>query len=339
MENTSQILERSADLFAGRRVLLVNPPADDLSSSINADWQVWTWDWSVQRSLAGQLDEANLSFSHLCPQTEGLEAAVLVVPKALERAEYALAQIVPLLPAGCPLYLVGEKKGGISRAEKLMQPYGAGAEKLDSARHCQLWRMAVDGNAAPFDLTQWQREIRIELEDQTIELVSLPGVFSHGRLDEGSQLLLEELAPLPAGKVLDFGCGAGVLTTALARRNPGSRFEMVDVDALALYCAGETLARNGVEAEVYPSDGLSDVHGRLAAVVSNPPFHTGIKHDTSVAERFFEQVTRNLLPGGEMRIVANGFLRYPALIEAHIGPCDVLRENNRFKVYSAVAPG
>ncbi len=339
MENTSQILERSADLFAGRRVLLVNPPADGLVNSIDAGWQVWTWDWSVQRSLVGQLDEVNLTFSHLCPQTEGLEAAVLVVPKALERAEYALAQMVPLLPAGCPLYLVGEKKGGISRAEKLMQPYGTGAEKLDSARHCQLWRMPVSGNAPAFDLGQWQREIPIELADQSIDLISLPGGFSHGRLDEGSELLLEELAPLPPGKVLDFGCGAGVLTTALARRNPGSRFEMVDVDALALYCARETLARNGVEAEVYASDGLSDVHGRLAAVVSNPPFHTGIKHDTSIAERFFEQITRNLLPGGEMRIVANGFLRYPALIEAHIGPCDVLRENNRFKVYSAVAPG
>lgn len=339
MENTSQILERSAELFTGKRVLLVNPPADGLVSSMDADWQVWTWDWSVQRSLVGQLDDQSLSFSHLCPQTEGLQAAVLVMPKALERAEYALAQIVPLLPAGCPLYLVGEKKGGISRAEKLMLPYGSGAEKLDSARHCQLWRMPVDGNAAPFDLDQWQQEIHIELADQAIDLVSLPGVFSHGRLDEGSQLLLEELAPLPAGKVLDFGCGAGVLTVALARRNPGSRFEMVDVDALAVYCARETLARNGVEAEAYPSDGLSDVHGRLAAVISNPPFHTGIKHDTSIAERFFEQITRNLLPGGEMRIVANGFLRYPALIEAHIGPCNVLRENNRFKVYSAVAPG
>ncbi len=339
MENISQILERSADLFTGRRVLLVNPPADDLTSTMAADWQVWTWDWSVWRGLNARLDEEHLSFSHLCPDAGALDAAILVVPKALERAEYALAQIAPRLAAGCPLYLVGEKKGGISRAEKLMQPYGAGAEKLDSARHCQLWRMAVDGSAAPFELMDWQREFDIELADQTIELVSLPGVFSHGHLDEGSALLLEEPALLPAGKVLDFGCGAGVLTTALARRNPASRFEMVDVDALALYCARQTLARNGVEAEVYPSDGLSDVHGRFAAVVSNPPFHTGIKHDTSIAERFFEQITRNLVPGGEMRIVANGFLRYPALIEAHIGPCQVLRENNRFKVYSAVAPG
>lgn len=339
MDNTSQILQRSAEQFAGKRVLLVNPPADSLTAELPADWHIWTWDYAAWRGLHTCLDEAHLSFSHLCPALGELDAAVLVMPKALERAEYALAQVAPLLSAGCPLFLVGEKKGGITRAEKLLQPYGDQAEKLDSARHCQLWRCRVSGAAPPFVLADWQQQFTLELSDQNVELVSLPGVFSHGRLDEGSQLLLEETAPLPRGKVLDFGCGAGVLATVLSRRNPDSQFELVDVDALALYCAEQTLQRNGVEAEIYPSDGLSDVHGRLVAVVSNPPFHTGIKHDTSIAERFFEQVTRNLLPRGELRIVANGFLKYPALIEAHIGPCRVMRENNRFKVYSAIAPG
>ncbi|WP_185268196.1 methyltransferase [Halopseudomonas xiamenensis] len=339
MDNTSQILQRSAELFAGQRLLLVNPPVDGLTRQLPADWHVWTWDYFVQQGLGANLEQGHLRFSHLCPQVEGLDGAILVMPKAIERAEFALAQMVPLLRAGCPLYLVGEKKGGISRAEKLLASHGSAIEKLDSARHCQLWRSVVHGDAAPFRLQDWQQSITLEFPDQSVELLSLPGVFSHGRLDEGSQLLLEELAPLPTGKVLDFGCGAGVLATVLARRNPGCRFELVDVDALALYCAGETLRRNQVQAEVYPSDGLGDVHGRYAAVVSNPPFHTGIRHDTSVAEQFFNEVTRNLLPGGELRIVANGFLKYPPLIEAHIGQCRVLRENSRFKVYSAVAPG
>lgn len=339
MDNTSQIIERSAELFAGKRVLLVNPQADGLTASLEADWQVWTWDYAAWLGLKGRLDEACLSFSHLCPEVEQLDAAILVMPKAIERAEYALAQIAPLLASGQPLYLVGEKKGGVSRADKLLGQFGSQPEKLDSARHCQLWRVQLDAPATPFALADWQQSFTVELADQQIELLSLPGVFSHGRLDEGSELLLEEPAPLPVGKVLDFGCGSGVLSIALARRNPECRFELVDIDALALYCAAQSLARNGVEAEVYPSDGLSEVHGRYHAVISNPPFHTGIRQDTGIAERFFNQVTRHLLPGGELRIVANGFLRYPPQIEAHIGPCRVLRENSRFKVYSAVAPG
>ena len=339
MDNTSQIIERSAELFAGKRVLLVNPAIDSLCRTLDADWRVWTWDFAVAAGLGASLGENGLAFSHLCPSHEDLDAAILIMPKAIERAEYALAQMAPLLAAGKPLFLVGEKKGGITRAERLLERFGSSPEKLDSARHCQLWRVRVDSPAPAFDLAHWSRRVRVELSDQHIDLLSLPGVFSHGRLDEGSELLLEEMASLPRGRVLDFGCGAGVLATALARRNPEARFELVDVDALAVYCARQTLQLNGIDAEVYPSDGLSEVHGRFAAVVSNPPFHTGIRHDTSVAEAFFNQVTRNLLPRGELRIVANGFLKYPALIESHVGPCQVLRENSRFKVYSAVAPG
>lgn len=339
LDNTSQILERSAHLFADKRLLLVNPAADGLTRQLSADWRVWTWDYPVFSALSNSLSPERLSFSHLCPAIEALDAAILVMPKAIERAEYALAQIAPLLSAGCELFLVGEKKGGISRAQKLLADYGVAIEKLDSARHCQLWRCVVEHPAPAFSLADWQRQVVLQFPDQQVELVSLPGVFSHGRLDEGSALLLEELAPLPEGKVLDFGCGAGVLTAVLARRNPQCQFELVDVDAFALYCATETLRLNQLLGQIYPSDGLSAVHGQYAAVISNPPFHTGIRHDTSIAELFFSQVIRHLLPGGELRVVANSFLRYPALIDAHIGPCRVLRETSRFKVYGAIAPG
>ncbi|TVP87278.1 MAG: methyltransferase domain-containing protein, partial [Pseudomonadaceae bacterium] len=271
MDNTSQIIMRSAELLSGKRVLLVNPVADRLPTELPADWHVWCWDYAPYKALQPQLPEDKLHFSHLCPQWQGLDAAVLLMPKAIERADYALAQMAPLLDAGVPLYLVGEKNGGVKRAEKLLQPYANAVRKLDSARHCQFWQADMDGLAAPFALADWVQHYSIDLADQSMELISLPGVFSHGRLDEGSALLLEEPATLPAGKVLDFGCGSGVLSIALARRNPQCQFELVDVDALAIHCAQQSLILNEVAAEVTPSDGLSDVHGRYAAVISNPP--------------------------------------------------------------------
>ena len=254
MDNTSQILERSAELFSGQRLLLVNPAADGLTRSLPADWTLWSWDYASSRGLAGALPEDRLVFSHLCPQVDDLDAAILVMPKAIERAEYALAQMLPLLAQGKAVYLVGEKKGGITRAEKLLGRYGAHPEKLDSARHCQLWRVIVDQPAAPFQLEDWLQQYELSFDGQPLQLVSLPGVFSHGRLDEGSELLLAELRALPEGRVLDFGCGSGVLSIVMARRNPGCRFELVDIDALAIYCAGQSLALNGIEAEVYPSE-------------------------------------------------------------------------------------
>ena len=165
MDNTSQILERSAELFSGQRLLLVNPAADGLTRSLAADWTVWSWDYASSRGLAGALPEDRLVFSHLCPQVDDLDAAILVMPKAIERAEYALAQMVPLLAQGKAVYLVGEKKGGITRAERLLGRYGAQPEKLDSARHCQLWRVVVDQPVAPFQLEDWLQRYELSIDD------------------------------------------------------------------------------------------------------------------------------------------------------------------------------
>ncbi|MFZ2290115.1 MAG: class I SAM-dependent methyltransferase [Halopseudomonas yangmingensis] len=336
MDNTSALIERNADLFAGRRVLLAGFADTAVLSAAPADWQLWGWDYADCQAFTRSLGESAVCFSHLVPALEALDAAILLMPKAMERAAYALAQLAPLLGSGKPLYLIGENKGGIKRAASLLQAHGQTPVKLDAARHCQLWQVQVE-SPATFQLDQWQQCNLIELADQHIDLISLPGVFSHGRLDEGSALLLQVPATLPTGRVLDFGCGAGVLSVALARRNPQCHFELLDVDALALWSAQQTLERNGVNARVLASDGLQAVHGMYAAVVSNPPFHTGLRMDTGIAERFFEGIGKHLLSGGELRLVANGFLRYPPLIEAHVGPCRVLLENSRFRVYSALA--
>ncbi|MBS7676150.1 methyltransferase, partial [Vibrio cholerae] len=83
-----------------------------------------------------------------------------------------------------------------------------------------------------------------------LKVVSLPGVFSHGRLDRGTELLLEHLDKLPSGNLLDFGCGAGVLGAAVKRRYPHNTVTMLDVDAFAAASSRLTLAANGLEAEV-----------------------------------------------------------------------------------------
>ena len=39
--------------------------------------------------------------------------------------------------------------------------------------------------------------------------------------------------------------------------------------------------------------------------------------------------------GGELRLVANSFLKYPPLIEQHLGPCATLAERQGFRIYRA----
>ncbi|MCW8154751.1 methyltransferase domain-containing protein [Stutzerimonas stutzeri] len=330
MDPRSEVLLRQAELFQGR-LLLAGLPADDLLGQLPAA-SGWSWH-------AGELQTLERRFSGRCsfgvaPPPGEFDAAVLFLPKSRELTDYLLQALATRL-AGRPLYLVGEKRAGVERAAKQLARLGR-ARKLDSARHCQLWQVEIEQAPASPQLDALAHHFTLELEDGPLQVISLPGVFSHGRLDVGSALLLEHLDNLPSGRVLDFGCGAGILGATLKRRYPQSELVLLDVDAFAVESSRRTLAANGLEAEVIAGDGIDAAPRQLTAIVSNPPFHQGVHTSYQASETLIERASEHLVSGGELRLVANAFLRYPPLIEQHLGACQTIIERNGFRIYRAV---
>ena len=329
MDPRSEVLLRQAELFQGD-LLLSGLPADDLLGQLPRA-HGWSWHAGEQNILDARF-AGRSQFGTRVPERT-FDGAVLFLPKSRELADYLLQALAARL-AGRELYLVGEKRGGIERAAKQLTVYGK-PRKLDSARHCQLWQVTVDNAPAAPDLQSLAQRFELQLADGPLQVLSLPGVFSHGRLDRGSALLLDQLNGLPQGHLLDFGCGAGVLGATLKRRYPQSQVSMLDVDAFAVESSRLTLAANGLEAEVIAGDGIDAAPAGLSAIISNPPFHTGVHTDYQASEHLLRQAARHLDKGGELRLVANSFLKYPPLIEQHLGPCKTLTEAEGFRIYSA----
>ncbi|SHL01134.1 class I SAM-dependent methyltransferase [Phytopseudomonas punonensis] len=329
MDPRSEVLLRQAELFGGR-TLLAGLPADDLLGQLP---EALGWSWHagdqnlLQARFAGRSD-----FAVTPPQTD-FETAVLFLPKSRELTGYLLDALASHLP-GKLLYLVGEKRAGVERAAKQMSIYGT-PRKLDSARHCQLWQVRVDQAPAAPELASLAQRYSLQLDDGPLEVVTLPGVFSHGRLDIGSALLLNHLQQLPGGHLLDFGCGAGVLGAVLKRRYPESLVTLLDVDAFAVASSRLTLAANGLEANVINGDGIAAAPSELSAILSNPPFHQGVHTHYQASEDLLRQACRHLRKGGQIRLVANRFLKYPPLIEQHIGTCHTLADADGFRIYQA----
>jgi 16S rRNA (guanine1207-N2)-methyltransferase len=261
------------------------------------------------------------------------DAAVLFLPKSRELAAYLLNALASRL-AGRELYLVGEKRGGIEGAAKQLQAFGK-PRKLDSARHCQLWQVTVENAPQAKPLESLAERFELELADGPLKIVSLPGVFSHGRLDRGTALLLEHLDGLPVGHVLDFGCGAGVIGSIIKRRYPDSQVTLLDVDAFAVASSRLTLAANGLQGEVISGDGIDAAPRDLQVILSNPPFHTGVHTNYQASENLLKKSAEHLRSGGELRLVANTFLRYQPFIQEALGNCRTLTEAGGFRIYQA----
>ncbi|MFG6157282.1 methyltransferase [Halomonas sp. 1390] len=261
--------------------------------------------------------------------------AVLFWPKSHALGEWWLLWLCVHLPPGTPLQLVGENQGGIKRVLKVLAALGLGCRKLDSARRCGLYatrlgRVGIDPDAA------WT-----SFEAEGLRLASHPGVFGHGKLDDGTRLLLGELpgalgegAGDVLGDVLDMGCGDGILAAWLARR--GARVTATDVNGFAVEATRRTLAANGLAGEALASDVYAALgERRFDAIVSNPPFHQERAIDYGPAGRLIREAPKHLKAGGQLLLVANAFLPYPDLLEAAFGGFEILADDRRFRVYAA----
>ena len=121
-----------------------------------------------------------------------------------------------------------------------------------------------------------RRTITVQLAGRDVAVRTAAGVFSPGRVDLGTQVLLRTVpAPPASGDLLDLGCGWGPIALTMALQSPGARVWAVDVNRRALDLLGRTAADLGLRnvRAVTPDDVPADV--RFSAVWSNPPIRVG----------------------------------------------------------------
>jgi 16S rRNA (guanine1207-N2)-methyltransferase len=143
-------------------------------------------------------------------------------------------------------------------------------------------------------------QVRVILPDLYLELATDAGVFSPGRLDPGTRLLLEESpAPPASGDLLDLGCGYGAIACVLAARSPGASVWAVDVNERALELCTRNARAAGLQNVrcVTPDD--ASVPARFAAIWSNPPVRIG----KDALHALLGQWLARLGPGGDAYLV------------------------------------
>ncbi|KOX91130.1 Ribosomal RNA small subunit methyltransferase C [Thermus aquaticus] len=265
--------------------------------------------------------------ARLAPPWEAEEGAYDLVVLALPAgrgSQYVALSLLAAARALRPLgrvYLAGDKNKGFERyfrEAKALLGYGEVVAREGAYRVALLEKEKAPPPPPPL----WQ-SFQARILGQAYTFYHLPGVFSAGRVDKASLLLLEALVTavpsLKGRRVLDLGAGYGALTLPLARL--GAEVTAVEDDLVSVLSLRRSLEENGLEARALHSDVDEALtpEERFDIIVTNPPFHVGGAVILDVAQAFVETAAARLKPGGGFFLVANPFLKYESLLEARFG--------------------
>ena len=169
-----------------------------------------------------------------------------------------------------------------------------------------------------------------------IKAISRPGVFSHRHLDLGSRAILDTMEVHPGEKILDIGCGSGVIALAAVQRAAGVSAVGVNSNARAVQCVTEGAALNNTPSVT----GLLNASGKIPnpgtfdLAVGNPPYYSHYK----IAEIFMQSAKCALKPGGRVMFVTKKADWFVARMGQLFKQVKV-QDARTYKVVSAVQPG
>jgi 16S rRNA (guanine1207-N2)-methyltransferase len=160
-----------------------------------------------------------------------------------------------------------------------------------------------------------------------------PRLFSAQSVDDGTACLLTQVYFHENDKVLDLGCGYGVIGIYAAKRiNPRQVF-LVDNDPAAVSCAMRNAQINAVESiHIQCSEGFRGLSEKdFTKILCNPPYHT----DFSVAKHFIEKGFNRLVVGGSMWMVTKREDWYRNKFKSIFGGVRVTRQNS-YIIFEAI---
>lgn len=162
----------------------------------------------------------------------------------------------------------------------------------------------------------------------SLKLYTENSLFSPNSIDKGSLIMMSKIDFQPGQKILDLGCGYGVIGIYAAHFSGAENVTMVDINPIAVELSRKNAKYNNLSAiNIFQSDGFHNiVEQDFDLILSNPPYHADFK----VPKNFIENGFRHLKSGGSMIMVTKRYKWYKNKLESVFGGVKVIEENGYY---------
>ena len=174
--------------------------------------------------------------------------------------------------------------------------------------------------------------IQTEIRDIPMEFETGPEVFSPSGIDLGTLSMLSLFHPKQSDKVLDLGCGYGVVGIFTGKLIGSEHVVMCDLSEDAIDLSRVNAVRNSVpDIRIIKSNGLDEIPDYdFTYILSNPPYH----EDFSVPKSFIENGYKKLVTGGKMMMVTKRLDWYKNKLSSVFGGVKIV-ELNGYHIFIA----
>ena len=129
---------------------------------------------------------------------------------------------------------------------------------------------------------------------------TVSGVFSFGRIDAGSLLLVENAIIKEGWDILDVGCGWGFVGIVIKKQFPHSNVMMTEINERAIQIAKKNAKLNKTDVTVLQSNLFESIQGQFDSILVNPPMKAG----RELCYQIIEQSKSHLKKDGLLQLVA-----------------------------------
>ncbi|MFN6261612.1 MAG: methyltransferase [Chromatiaceae bacterium] len=330
-------------------LLLVNDLFGTLACALHA-WQPVQWSDSYLSQLATQhnLRQNDLTAVTQVASTEpcpAFAAVLLKLPGNHSFLRYQLRQIKQQLPDGASLIAAAKAKDIHANLLQIFAEEIGPVSASLTEKKCRLITAVCDKNQTVPKIPEfplvWSVELPLADQTLTLDIVNHANVFAREQLDIGARFFLQHLPSVQSGqRVVDLGCGNGVIGLALLAAEPQAQILFCDESYMAVQSSRENVSRlfpAASHCEFLVDDSMSQQPDLSADyILCNPPFHQQQAVTDHIAWQMFADARRVLKIGGRLRIVCNRHLGYGEKLTRLFGGCIHVASNAKFSVFEAI---